>query len=571
VDTVAHRISAEGKDPRHPLYQRKLDRAAARAVKLLGDALFPDAGLAGDKHADRRAATSARSARIRCIATLSPRRRGRLSPPAVGRRTSSSSRATGTIESHHRSATKAVPPCTVCHSTITPLRLSRSTRDSRLRRDRSRSPRASATPLDPDRDPSPGRGRPRPDSRSRRTTWLAAASGANASRRRRTRAPASPWVGRGRDVSSGASSRLIAWPAPDRSNDRGRGFGRHGNRSTKTAALIVEARSRGVDGTDRDRKDRTARRPIGQRGHSSASPDLTRGATVRPVRDLEPIGAGGMGSSTRRTIGARPRRERCKLLHARGDARARARLARRSACRWRSLTHPNVVAVYDVIALGDELAWRWSWWTARLSTTGRERPGGPARRSWWPAPPPGSPGRAHAAGLAHRDLHRATAGRSRRSRAGGRFWPRRRDSRTTHGFAERATTHESPPTAAGTPRYMSPEQRAGLKSAMRAVISTALVTVHAARHRRRARTPGEGDPALPVDYAPSRARPAHRPRRRSRAWTRCSSRSRAATPPRAPGDRGDGAGLGRGGVGSRWRYVRTRPPRARRARTSTST
>jgi tetratricopeptide (TPR) repeat protein len=181
--------------------------------------------------------------------------------------------------------------------------------------------------------------------------------------------------------------------------------------------------------------------------HAAPAP-LARGATVGRFVVEGPIGRGGMGVVYAARDPELGRQVAIKLLHVRGEsllgeAQAMARLA-----------HPNVVVVYDVGRVEDQLF------------VAMELVAGASLASWLAERP--RPWRevlevfiqagrglaaAHAAGIAHRDFKPANVlvGRDGRARVGD------------FGLAALAAYGADEPgrTVAGTPGYMAPEVLAG--------------------------------------------------------------------------------------------------------------
>jgi predicted Ser/Thr protein kinase len=193
---------------------------------------------------------------------------------------------------------------------------------------------------------------------------------------------------------------------------------------------------------------------------------LPRGTTIRHFVVLERIGAGGMGVVYAAYDYGLDRRIALKLVRDRGGANARARLLREAQA-LAKLSHPNVVAVYDVGEHGGDVY------------VAMELVEGSSLREWLEAEPRGwraivevfrrvaaGLAAAHAAGLVHRDVKpdNILIGRDGTVRVGdfGLALIAPSDEPERDG-AGRAVAGPVTVTgmAVGTPAYMAPEQHDG--------------------------------------------------------------------------------------------------------------
>ena len=192
---------------------------------------------------------------------------------------------------------------------------------------------------------------------------------------------------------------------------------------------------------------------------------LPRGTTIRHFVVLERVGVGGMGVVYAAYDYGLDRRIALKLVHDRGGATARARLLREAQA-LAKLSHPNVVAVYDVGQHGDEVY------------VAMELVEGSSLRDWLAAEPRGwraivdvfrragaGLAAAHAAGIVHRDVKpdNILIGRDGAVRVGdfGLAAIAPSDAGDRGVAVEAAGPVTVTGTAMGTPAYMAPEQHAG--------------------------------------------------------------------------------------------------------------
>jgi hypothetical protein len=220
---------------------------------------------------------------------------------------------------------------------------------------------------------------------------------------------------------------------------------------------------------------------------------LPRGANVSRYRILEAIGAGGMGIVYAAHDPELDRNVAIKLLRPReseDDGTLRARIVREARAMAR-LSHPNVVAVYDVGTVGTQI------FVAMELVEGKTLSGwlSEAKRSWraildvFAAAGRGLAA-AHAAGLVHRDFKpdNVLIGADGSVRV------------TDFGLALPTGTPSGEPDSKrfGTPPYMSPEQLQGAAVDARADLFSFCVALHEALYRQR---PYAGDSREEIECA----------------------------------------------------------------------
>jgi tetratricopeptide (TPR) repeat protein len=222
------------------------------------------------------------------------------------------------------------------------------------------------------------------------------------------------------------------------------------------------------DGTDPGRLDAL----VATLSHAGGAPvrddddPLPRGTTIRHFVVLERIGAGGMGIVYAAYDYGLDRRIALKLVRDRGGATARARLLREAQA-LAKLSHPNVVAVYDVGQHGDDVY------------VAMELVEGTSLRAWLAAEPRGwraivevfrragaGLAAAHDAGIVHRDVKpdNILIGRDGAVRVGdfGLAVISTSGTGDRDGVAPAVDGAVTVTGAAmGTPAYMAPEQHAG--------------------------------------------------------------------------------------------------------------
>ncbi|HEY3352003.1 MAG TPA: serine/threonine-protein kinase [Polyangia bacterium] len=268
----------------------------------------------------------------------------------------------------------------------------------------------------------------------------------------------------------------------------------------------------------------------GGREGGGAEARLARGASVGRYIVLDPIGTGGMGVVYAAYDAELDRKVALKLLRP-GAARpgrlaeVRARQLREAQALAR-VTHPNVIAVYEVGTVGEEVF------------LAMELVEGTTLDRWLTAPPRSwravvamflqagaALAAAHAAGLVHRDFkpQNVLVGRDGRARV------------VDFGLARQAADPEAPvgetapadePRASalthtgarlGTPAYMAPEQRCGQPVDERTDQYSFCVALHEALHGER---PAAAAPAVALGEAVTRGRRAPPRARRVPAWLR---------------------------------------------------
>ncbi len=212
--------------------------------------------------------------------------------------------------------------------------------------------------------------------------------------------------------------------------------------------------------------------------HSGLQERLPRGAQVERYIIVDTLGEGGMGIVYAAYDSKLDRRVALKAMHATGDpAResvGRGRLVREARAMAR-LSHPNVVTVYDVVAIGEDqllvamelvegrtlrawLAERLRTWREVVSVFVQAGRGLAA---------------AHDAELVHRDfkLDNVLVGNDGRARVGDFGLARSRSPEEGAGPASNASPMASSVTQAGavlgTPQYMAPDQLEGAPSDVR--------------------------------------------------------------------------------------------------------
>ncbi len=180
-------------------------------------------------------------------------------------------------------------------------------------------------------------------------------------------------------------------------------------------------------------------------GADAPSPVLP---TIGRYRLLELVGTGGMGMVWGAWDPELERRVALKLVR-HTTASARARMLREGQVLAR-LSHPNVVPIFDVGELGEQVYLVMEW--IRGTTLGAFAKQQPSRRDLLDAYRQAGAGlaAAHEAGVVHRDFKPDNAIRGDDGRV------RVLDFGIAHDVAT-----NSAPTAAGTPRYMAPEQLRG--------------------------------------------------------------------------------------------------------------
>lgn len=244
-------------------------------------------------------------------------------------------------------------------------------------------------------------------------------------------------------------------------------------------------------------------------GSATADPTRPKGALVHRYVVLELLGAGGMGQVY---LAYDPQLDRkialklVRLRHRASEGSVDARLLQEAQTLAR-LTHPNVVQVHDVGEWQGEVFFAMELVEQSLPQWLVQKP-----RSWREVvrvlkEAGQGLAAAHAAGLVHRDFKPANVlvGKDGRARVTDFGLARLADTQAGSVDTQRVQkllAHVSRSALAGTPAYMSPEQRAGRPVDARSDQYSFCVSLHEALH---GYLPGESKAARPAATSPGPA------------------------------------------------------------------